>query len=56
MLTLVDTHHIEALVVVDGKRVVTDEYLELLANKAKEKLVLSRQRFDKIQVEFANKL
>lgn len=56
MVTLVDTYHIEALVAVDGVLVVSEAYLALLAQKAKEKLVASRQRFDKVQVELANKL
>jgi hypothetical protein len=56
MLTLVDTHHIESLIAMDGQLVIDEAYLQLLATKAKEKLILSRQRFDKIQVEFDNKL
>lgn len=56
MLTLVDTYHIEALLAVDGKPLVVDEYLDALADKAKDKLTLSRQRFEKIRIEFLNKL
>eukprot|EP01126_Amoeba_proteus_P048979 TRINITY_DN5694_c0_g1_i2.p1 TRINITY_DN5694_c0_g1~~TRINITY_DN5694_c0_g1_i2.p1 ORF type:complete len:151 (-),score=30.46 TRINITY_DN5694_c0_g1_i2:63-515(-) len=56
MLTLVDTHHIESLVAVGKIQVVSDAYLNLLAVKAKEKLVLSRERFDRFCQQFQLKL
>jgi len=56
MLTLVDTHHIEALVAADGKSIITVEYLKLLTDRARTKLIVSRERFEKVRLEFQKKL
>ena len=56
MLTLVDTHHIEALIAENGNQVVDDAYLRILTIKAKEKLILSRERFEKLRQELQLKL
>jgi len=56
MLTLVDTHHIESLVAVDCTIVVTEMYLALLADRARQKLIVARGRFEKLRLEFEKKL
>lgn len=53
MVTLIDTHRIEAILAHDGARVCTDEYIMLLARLATEKLKLSRDRFETLRKAIA---
>eukprot|EP01124_Arcella_intermedia_P020870 TRINITY_DN2843_c0_g1_i1.p1 TRINITY_DN2843_c0_g1~~TRINITY_DN2843_c0_g1_i1.p1 ORF type:complete len:333 (-),score=93.49 TRINITY_DN2843_c0_g1_i1:89-1045(-) len=51
MVALVDTHNIQTLIALQGEIVVPLPYLHLLAEQAKHKLSISRQRFDTLKDE-----
>ena len=46
VVSLSDTHKIEAILYADGKQVASDEYVKLLVELANKKLLLSRERME----------
>jgi tRNA(Phe) wybutosine-synthesizing methylase Tyw3 len=56
MVTLVDTYKIEALVALNGKLVITKEYLTALVESGNRKLTASRERIERLRQVFEAQL